>query len=78
VAICDVHLPGASGLWLAELIRREHPHTAIVLATGDATLPPRETLRASVVAYVVKPVVREELLAAVQTGIAWSAQQQAR
>jgi len=78
VAICDVHLGGASGLWLAELIRHEHPCTAIVLATADATLPPRETLRPAVVAYVVKPVTREDLLAAVETGIAWSARQQAR
>jgi DNA-binding NtrC family response regulator len=78
VAICDVHLAGASGLWLAELIRREYPNTAIVLATGDAALPPRETLRPAVVAYVIKPVSRQDLLAAVETGIAWSVRQQAR
>src|SRR5436190_24085845 len=39
VALCDVHLPGASGLWLADQIRTLSPTTAIVLATGDPAIP---------------------------------------
>jgi len=73
VAICDVHLPGPSGVWLAEMIREQSPTTAIVLASGDPFVPPRETLRHAVVAYILKPICREELLAAVRMGIAWSA-----
>jgi CheY-like chemotaxis protein len=40
VAFCDVHMPAANGLWLADQIRRLAPTTAIVLATGDADIPP--------------------------------------
>ena len=72
VAICDVHLPGASGLWLADMIRQQYPATAIVLASGDPLVPPGEALRPAVVAYIVKPVSREHLLTTVRTGIAWS------
>jgi CheY-like chemotaxis protein len=35
VAFCDVHMPGANGLWLADQIRSLSSTTAIVLATGD-------------------------------------------
>lgn len=71
VVICDVHLTGASGLWLAELIGRTHPSTAIILVSADPTVPPCETLRPSVVAYLLKPVPRRQLLDAVEQGIAW-------
>ena len=72
VAVCDVHLPGPSGLWLAEFLREQSPTTAIVLASGDPFVPPRETLRPGVVAYLLKPISREDLLAAVRMGLAWS------
>jgi len=75
VAICDVHLPGASGLWIADMIRAQYPATAIVLASGDPLVPPREALRPAVVAYIVKPVSREQLLTTVRTGVAWSLDQ---
>ena len=73
VAICDVHLPGPSGVWLADVIREKSPTTAIVLVSGDPFVPPRETLRPAVVAYLLKPIALEQLLAAVESGIAWSA-----
>jgi CheY-like chemotaxis protein len=72
VAICDVHLPGASWLRLADLILKRFPTTAIVLAIADGAPPPPETLRASIVTYLLKPVTREELLAAVEAGVAWA------
>ena len=72
VAICDVHLPGGSCLQLADLIRKQFPTTAIVLAIADGAPPPPETLRASIVTYLLKPVARHELLAAVEAGIAWA------
>lgn len=73
VVVADVHLPGANGLWLAEQIRHGAPTTAIVLATGDATVPPFESLRRGIVAYVLKPFQRDQLVAAVAEGIRWSA-----
>jgi CheY-like chemotaxis protein len=38
VVLCDVHMPGPTGLWLAERIRDSYPTTAIVIATAGATL----------------------------------------
>lgn len=72
VVVCDVHMPGANGLWLADRIRAVAPTTAIVLATGDATVPPFESLRKAVVAYLLKPFQRERIVAAVAAGVAWS------
>jgi YD repeat-containing protein len=65
VAICDVHMPGPNGLWLADQIRAASPTTAIILATSDAGIPPTETLREGIIAYIVKPLDRRALLAAV-------------
>ena len=73
VAIVDVHLPGASGLWLADQIREISPTTAVVLATGDATIPANQSMRAGIVAYLVKPFELEGVAAAVQDGVQWSA-----
>ncbi len=36
LAIIDVVMPGKNGLWLAEALLRDHPETAVVLATGNA------------------------------------------
>src|SRR5581483_26254 len=65
VAICDVHMPGPTGLWLAGQIRTLSPHTAMVLATSDPTVPPTESMRRGVVAYILKPYQRQAVLRAV-------------
>jgi CheY-like chemotaxis protein len=71
VAICDVHLNGASGLWVAELVRGTHPSTAIILVSGDPMVSPCDTLSPSVVAYLLKPVLRVQLLDTVEQALAW-------
>jgi hypothetical protein len=43
-----------------------------VLASGDPLAPPSEALRPAGIAYIVKPVLLEHLLATVTTGVAWS------
>src|ERR1700757_284132 len=48
VAICDIHMPGPSGLWLADQIRAQSPHTAMLLATSDSKVPPIENLKKGV------------------------------
>jgi CheY-like chemotaxis protein len=73
VAVCDVHLPGPSGLWLIEQIRTLSPTTAIVIATGDARIPANQSLRAGVVRYLVKPFALDDLKVAVEEGVRWSA-----
>jgi DNA-binding NtrC family response regulator len=78
VAVLDVHLGGPSGLWLADQIREISPLTAVVLATGDQTIPANESLRFGIVAYLVKPFTLEELGDAVQEGVRWSALRQGR
>ena len=74
VAVCDVHLPGPSGIWLAEMIRRHCPDTSVVLTSGDPFVQPREPLHDPIVACVTKPVCRADLLAAVRIGITWASE----
>ena len=33
LAVIDVMMPGHDGLWLASEMQREHPHTAVIVAT---------------------------------------------
>jgi CheY-like chemotaxis protein len=73
VAFIDIRMPGANGLWLADQIRDQHPTTAIVLATADADIPPTESLRSGIVAYLVKPFRRNQVTRAAEEGIRWSA-----
>ena len=73
VAFCDVHMPGANGLWLADQIRSASPATAMVLATGDPDVPAVERLRPGIVAYLLKPLDRRDVWSAVDEGLRWSA-----
>lgn len=78
VIVCDVHMPGSNGLWLADRVRDLCPTTAIVLATGDQGVPPEESLRKGVVAYVLKPFRRAQLVGAVREGLRWSANEETK
>jgi CheY-like chemotaxis protein len=78
VVLSDIHMPGPSGLWLAERIRDGYPATAIVFATSDNTLSPTDTVREGVTGYVLKPFRRELLLSAVQDGVRWAQSQRDR
>jgi CheY-like chemotaxis protein len=71
VALCDIRMPGADGVWLADRIRERFPYVAIVLATGLHEMDPSVTLRPGVVAYLVKPFTHAEIAAAIQTAIEW-------
>jgi DNA-binding response OmpR family regulator len=72
VLICDVHMPGGSGLSLAERVREIAPVTAIVFLTGDSELPRSATFARGVVAYLLKPFHANDLLDAVRAGERWS------
>lgn len=56
LALCDIQMPGESGLVLAEEIVREHPRTAVVMVTGvdDPEIAER-TFRMGAQGYLVKP-----------------------
>jgi CheY-like chemotaxis protein len=75
VVLCDVHMPGPSGLWLAERIRASSPTSAIVFATADPTLQPVQTFHRGIVGYVLKPFRHDLLLQAVREGIRWASAQ---
>jgi DNA-binding NtrC family response regulator len=71
VVFSDVQMPGRDGLWLTAEIRRRFPHTAVVLATGVTTVPPSVSLRAGVLAYLVKPLAQARVMAALETARRW-------
>lgn len=56
IALCDVQMPGESGMVLVEEIAREHQATAIVLVTGvDDPNVADEAFRLGAHGYLVKP-----------------------
>jgi response regulator RpfG family c-di-GMP phosphodiesterase len=72
VALCDLRMPGQDGLWLADRLRRDHPDTAVIIATGvDDEGAAAESLRQGVIAYLTKPVERDQLCQAVAKGVEW-------
>jgi YD repeat-containing protein len=77
VAICDIHMPGPTGIWLASQIREQSPTTAMVLATSDSSVPPTESMRRGIVAYILKPYGRQAVLAAVADAFRWWASESA-
>jgi len=78
VVFCDVQMPGGpDGLWLTGELRRRHPSVAVVLATGVSTVAPVISLQAGVIAYLVKPFEREQVLEALATAVKWHQDNQA-
>jgi DNA-binding NtrC family response regulator len=74
VLACDKSLPGKDGLWLLSELRDKHPDVAVVVASGDDSIPPIFTLQSNVVAYFVKPLDLDGVLGAVHKGVAWHGQ----
>jgi diguanylate cyclase (GGDEF)-like protein len=63
VVLCDVRMPGESGLDLIDHITTAHPDTSTVMISGvDDTETAERALRLGAVGYVVKPFERNELL----------------
>src|ERR1700741_1669670 len=72
VALCDVHLPGEDGMWLASQIRDRYPSTAIIMAPGAHDIDPAVTsLRNNIVDYLLKPFGRARLIEALRLGVDW-------
>jgi CheY-like chemotaxis protein len=71
IVMCDVHMPGESGVWLTSQLRERFPETAVVLATSDRLVPPQVSLQPGVVQYLAKPFTREEVLGAVRLAMGW-------
>jgi response regulator RpfG family c-di-GMP phosphodiesterase len=72
VALCDIHLPGEDGFWLASRIRERYPSTAIIMATGAHDIDTAVTgLRNDIVDYLLKPFDRTRLIEALRLGVDW-------
>jgi response regulator RpfG family c-di-GMP phosphodiesterase len=74
LAVIDVMMPGHDGLWLASEMQREHPHTAVVLATAYTELIDGEQPRRDVADLLVKPFQRDRFALAVDRGRQWHKQ----
>ena len=72
LAVIDVMMPGKNGLWLAGEVRRDHPHTAVVLATGYTEL--LNDTSHPIADLLIKPIKRERFVLALDRGIEWRRQ----
>jgi DNA-binding NtrC family response regulator len=68
VIICDVRMPGVSGVEAVATFQREYPTTPVIVLTGfpDVGLAVDFMKQQDVVEYLTKPVGKEELIAAVE------------
>ena len=68
--ICDIRMPGMSGIEMLEKLRREDCDTPAILLTGYAEFEyARKALTLGVVNYLLKPVDQLQLIAAVEEAL---------
>src|SRR4051794_2304139 len=65
LAVIDVMMPGHDGLWLANRLRRDHPHTAVVIATAYTQLLDADAQQAPIADFLIKPFQRDRFALAV-------------
>lgn len=69
-ALVDINLPGINGHQIAARIRDEHPETAVIILTGNATVDNAvESLRLGVYDYLRKPCAPDQLTRTVARSI---------
>ena len=68
VIICDVRMPGVSGVEAIATFQREYPTTPVIVLTGfpDVGLAVDFMKKQDVVEYLTKPVEKDKLIAAVE------------
>ena len=71
LAVIDVMMPGHDGLWLAGELRRDHPHTAVVIATAYTDLLDGGQEEQPIADLLVKPFQRDRFALAVDRGRQW-------
>jgi putative two-component system response regulator len=79
VVIIDLLMPGHDGLWLADRLQRDHPSTAVVIATAQPNMldtdSHKEPLKERPIAdFLFKPFRRERFAMAVDRGRQWRRQ----
>jgi putative nucleotidyltransferase with HDIG domain len=71
LAVIDVMMPGHDGLWLASEMQRDHPHTAVIVATAFTELLGQDAPRRPIADYLIKPFQRDRFALAVDRGRQW-------
>jgi len=68
VIICDVRMPGMSGVEAIATFQREYPTTPVIVLTGfpDVALAVDFMKKKDVVDYLIKPVEKAKLIAVVE------------
>lgn len=68
VIICDVRMPGMSGVEAVELFLQDYPSTPVIVLTGfpDVGLAVDFMKKQDVVDYLTKPVEKDKLIEAVE------------
>ncbi|HEX5549353.1 MAG TPA: HD domain-containing phosphohydrolase [Nitrospira sp.] len=63
LVLCDVNMPGESGMDLVRHTFRQHPHTAAIMVTGlDSPLLANAALDMGAFGYIIKPFEANEVL----------------
>ena len=61
--LCDVNMPGESGMDLVRNVLIQHPHTAVIMVTGlDSTVLANAALDMGAFGYIIKPFDANEVL----------------
>ena len=71
LAVIDVMMPGHDGLWLAGEMQREHPNTAVIVATAYTALLGDGAPHPPIADFLVKPFQRDRFTLAVDRGRQW-------
>jgi DNA-binding NarL/FixJ family response regulator len=72
--LVDVNMPGGGGRRVIEALQRAAPEIAVVVVSAlDEDGLVRDLLRRGAMAYLVKPVSRDEVLSAVERAVAANA-----
>jgi putative two-component system response regulator len=70
LVLCDVNMPGGSGLEMLRVLRQLHPNIAVVMVTGIADkLTAGRAAEFGAAGYVVKPFETKDLLATVASAL---------
>jgi putative two-component system response regulator len=70
LVLCDINMPGGSGLDMLRALRRRHPDIAVVMVTGiDNRATAGMASEFGAYGYVVKPFEKAELLSAVANAL---------
>ncbi len=68
--LCDIHLPGESGMSLTQFIRAEYPDTAVIMISGvDDPEVVEKALGVGVYGYIIKPFKISEVIINVSSAL---------